>query len=218
MAKSKSYEWAKKEIALANKEDYCGYSNACRKAALKVYKAFCKQNPSIYSAYTIQALFDRLVAHKPLTIITEDNVDWEELPAEAYYSFDGTKHYQSKRYISLFKEVYPDGTVEISDNDRVVIVNANRPSDRWTGSDSVIIDELFPITLPYYPPVDKWQLFVEEFLFDKNEGDFDTKGYLYVITPDGDKIEINKFYKFIADDKFEITKDEYDHRKEYRIK
>jgi hypothetical protein len=48
-----------------------------------------------------------------------------------------------------------------------------------------VVDSLFPITMPYYPYDKKYVVYVH----DIEEG---LRQYLYVITPEGDKVELNK--------------------------
>ena len=57
--------------------------------------------------------------------------------------------------------------------------------------------EMFPITMPYMPgkPI---EVYCEDFLTDKKNGDFDTVGVFYALkTEDGkrEKIEINRFFR-----------------------
>lgn len=86
-----------------------------------------------------------------------------------------------------------------------------------------IIDEMFPITMPYMPgkPI---KVYCEDFLIDKKNGDFDTVGVLYAIkTEDGnqERIEINRFFREPEGDEegswTEISKEEYYERKEAAI-
>lgn len=85
-----------------------------------------------------------------------------------------------------------------------------------TGLVTKIIDELFPITMPYNPGK-AIAVYCEDFLTDKKNGDFDTRGIFYAIKPDGEKIEINRFFKESEDGWNEIDKTEYDERKAVRI-
>ena len=74
---------------------------------------------------------------------------------------------------------------------------------------------MFPITMPYIPgkPID---VYCEDLLTDKKNGDFDIIGVFYALkTENGEqkKIEINRFFRETKDneefDWVEISKDEY---------
>ena len=60
-------------------------------------------------------------------------------------------------------------------------------------------------------------MFCEDFLTDKKNGDFDTVGIFYLIDPDGERVEINRFFKESSLGFSEISKDEYMERKSNRI-
>lgn len=79
------------------------------------------------------------------------------------------------------------------------------------------MSELFPIEMPYIPCDKPYKVYTEDFLTDSKNGDFDTVGILYVITPQGDRIEINRYFKDGESDDIpgyaEIAKEEYLERK-----
>lgn len=91
---------------------------------------------------------------------------------------------------SLFKDVAEDGTVTYSDVNRVQLINKESPDIPFrNGFGTRLIDKMYPITLPYFPADKKFKIIVEEFLTDKNNGDYDTIGYLQLILPDGKVVE-----------------------------
>lgn len=47
---------------------------------------------------------------------------------------------------------------------------------------------------PYWPRSKGYLLHGEDFLIDPANGDFDTLGYFYMTDPDGNKIEINRYF------------------------
>ena len=153
---------------------------------------------------------------QPLTPIEDTDDIWYE----CHRYEDGHKLYQCKRMNSLFKDVYADGTVEYSENGRLYCVNIHNPTYTYSsGLVRRIIDKMFPITMPYIPgkPI---KVYCEDFLTDKNNGDFDTIGVLYALKTENDnqeKIEINRFFRETKDNEerywIEISKDEYMKRK-----
>ena len=157
----------------------------------------------------------RLLNELPLTPITDTEDIWEYSGLNSNSEY---KSYQCKRKFGLFKMVYENGDVEYSDNDRAYAIDI-KTGDSYHSLVCNIIDELFPITMPYYPPVNKYKVYTEEFLaegyYDDN-GDYNTRAILYCVTPDGEKIEINRYYAESVEDNFkmkEITKEEYEQRK-----
>lgn len=132
--------------------------------------------------------------------------------------------YQCKRMSSLFKKIYADGTVKYNDVNSSYCVNVHNPNSTYSsGLVRRIIDEMFPIAMPYMPgkPI---KVYCEDFLTDKKNGDFDTVGVFYALKTENDKqekIEINRFFREPENDEngawVEICKKEYDERKEAAI-
>lgn len=67
--------------------------------------------------------------------------------------------------------------------------------------------------MPYFPESKPFYVYCEEFLTDQNNGDFDTVGILYVVKPDGKRVEINRYFKEDNGIFVEIASDEYEMRK-----
>lgn len=219
-------DWAKREVRIAcekgninmKKEDL-DYKRACYESALKAFKSLYEDGHTGFSIKITQDILVRLLDGKPLTAIEDTDDAWNLCSCPK----DGPELYQHKRMSSLFKHVYSDGTVRYNDVDRSYCVNIHDLNDTYSsGLVSRIIDEMFPITMPYMPgkPI---IVYCEEFLTGKTNGDFDTVGVFYVWkTENGkpEKIEINRFFKDSDDEKVnwtEISKDEYYHLKNRRI-
>ena len=71
--------------------------------------------------------------------------------------------------------------------------------------------------MPYFPTNKKFKVVLESFLTDPQNGDFDTVAFLYIVTPDGKRIDVNAYFKDGEEDMVRITKEEYDERKTRRI-
>lgn len=209
--------WAEKEIELACEQENPEYKNewdygcACYESALKAYNSLMEDGHSGYSIGVTKNILMRLIEGKPLTPI-EDTLDvWNELHWGE--EDDDVKQYQCSRMSSLFKTVYPDGRIVYSDTNRVSTTYVDNPGVWWSsGQARDIIDELFPITMPYWP-VGSYSMYAEDFLVDPANGDFDTVGYLYAINPSGEKIEINRYFGEVDGKFIEIGFDEYCERK-----
>ena len=58
---------------------------------------------------------------------------------------------------------------------------------------------------------------MDDFLVDPKNGDYDTIGYLYFTTPDGRKVELNRYFKEVDGQMVQIEKAEFDERKDKRV-
>lgn len=213
-------EWAENEIRIAlareNENDsFYQYVKACHESALKAYKSLCGDGHSGMSISITRNILDRLIKHQPLTPIE----DTEDVWTEKFWKRedDQNRLYQCNRMTCFWKHVYPDGTIIYSDNERVCGVNMNNPECiYYSGLATRIVDEMYPIAMPYYPPNQPYMVYTEEFLFDKRNGDFDTVHIHYIQTPEGDKVDVNRVFTESELGWKEITPEELDRLKAQR--
>lgn len=216
-----SISWAEREIELLkeqnkpDKEDEFDYVGECCNSALRAYKSLLDDGHSGMSIAVTKEILNRLINDKPLTPIEDTDDMWNKLDF-------GSEHdeYVCKRMHGLFKNVYSDGRVKYNDVNRVVGVNINNPDAVFSSNSTRnIVNELYPITFPYMPPNKPYKVYTEDFLYDKNNGDFDTEGFFYLITPEGKRVEINKFYHYPArGEKRKLTKEKYEQMKANKVK
>jgi hypothetical protein len=224
--------WAEKEIEIACKRerevsgvknDDWDYGCFCYNSALKAYKSLMEDGHSGFSISMTKHILNRLIDGKPLTPIEDTPDVWYDISDISGLNGE-VINYQCKRMSSLFKYVYADGTVKYKDVDRCYCVDINNTEVTYhSGLVQRIIDEMFPITMPYFPgkPI---KVYCKDFLTDRKNGDFDTVGIFYAIKPDGDfdtvgifyaikpdgeKVEINRFFKESEDGWKEIDEAEY---------
>ena len=210
--KSEVEKWAEEEIRLAyNVKNE--YTRACYDSAIRAYKSLMKDDHSGASIHVTQGILNRLIDMKPLIAIEDVPEVWDDI--SMWKSDEGTvEQYQCKRMSSLFKDIYDDGTVKFTDVNRVSCIDIDCPIISWHSHlGDNIVDELFPIEMPYYPTNDPYKLYMEDFLLDPENGDYDTQGFFYLIKPDGERVEINKFYKEQDGEWVEIGVEEYNDRK-----
>ena len=215
-------EWAKREVEIACKKENPNwdgksfdYGCACYQSALKSFLALCEDGHSGMSFSSTKNILIRLMEGNPLTPITdEDFFIGSDMPLESeeYLKERGLKsNLQCPRKSSLFRKETLDGKVSYTDVDRVVFIDEN--GNYWgNGKATKIVDKMFPITMPYISSNQKYKVYGEEFLLDERNirnGDFDHKAYLYVITPEGEKIELDEYYKEVNEEMVKISKDEY---------
>ena len=212
-------EWAEREVALACKKENpkrqpgeWDYGCACYESALKAYKSLMEDEHTGFSFGITKSILIRLLDEKPLTPIEDGPDEWNGVTRNPV---DNSLEFQCKRMSSLFKTVYADGSIKYHDINRTTVTYMNNPTSHWhSGMASRMIDEMFPITMPYNPPSKGYTVYCEEFLVDPAKGDYDTVGYLYAIDPTGEKIELNRYYKEDENHQFvEISDVEYYERK-----
>lgn len=194
------------------------YTCSCYKSALKAYESLCEDGHSGFSFGATRSILIKLLYEIPLTPITDKDFFPEETPdymptkeAPEYLREMGlVSSMQCPRKSSLFRDEHLDGTVTYHDIDRYYCVNVEKPSDTYFTSVPEI-DELFPITMPYMPTKEKYEVYQQTFLSAKGKGDFDTKATLYIITPEGKKVEINHFMTEDENGKWkDISREEYE--------
>ena len=67
--------------------------------------------------------------------------------------------------------------------------------------------------MPSIPEDSPYIVMTETFLSDINNGDYDTKGLVELITPDKEHIPLNEWYKAVGDGWVRISNEEYTERK-----
>ena len=223
-----TYKWAEQECRLACKRenpdfDFDGddfdYGCSCYKSALKAYKSLVEDEHSGMSFSFTRDILERLMRHEPLTPITDDDFKGEDsICSDKNLASRGLKsEIQCPRMSSLFREETIDGEVTYNDLHRACCIDIENPSNVFSSGIDRVVDELFPIKMPYFPEKGNYKVYVQTFLTDKKNGDFDTRGVIYLTTPDGKRIDVNRYYTEKAGKMVEISKDEYDELLEKRI-
>lgn len=221
---SNMLDWAKKEVELACKkenpyikEGEFDYGCAIYKSALKAFESLCDDGHSGLSIEITKHILNRLIDGKPLTPIEDTDDIWRLCIRPKSV----TTTYQCKRMSSLFKHVNEDGSVYYSSTDNFVCVNIHNPNNTYySGLVARIVNEMFPITMPYWPD-EKIKVFCEDFLIDRKNGDFDTVGIFYAIKKNKNneplRIQINRYFREQKEGEkhswIEISKEEYEERK-----
>ena len=186
-------EWAQKEAVMAitreadhaEEEDisFVSYSMWCIESALRAYneafKVLSKDDRSGMSHSITLGVLESLLEHRVLSPITEGNADWEFREGH-WDDLKCIKHYNSRRYWPLSKEILPDGTVKYSDFDRVCFKEVSIDEDGnsideptyWSSDLNRYFDEVIPIKMPYVP--DKYCIHIHEVQAFIESGSYDT--------------------------------------------
>ena len=217
-------EWAEREVnsEIAKCED--GYTVEGLKSALKAYKSLCEDGHSGMSFSITRHFLTKLMNSQPLSPI----VDEDFFSEVAKDSIGQTKEYlkerglksdiQCPRMSSLFREETLEGIVSYHDIDRAYCINVENERNTFSCWLTQIIDEKFPITMPYSPKLSKYKIYVYEFLCDKSNGAYDHQGIQKIVTPEGETIEIDDwFFKEGEDQWIKQTKEEFFRDMETRI-
>lgn len=207
MTRLESY---KKEVELAckrereseNNPNGWSYGCFCYESAFKAFKSLCEDNHDRNSWLITNNILMRMCNGLPLTSIKEEDFKRKD----GYYL-------QCPRMSSLFRYEQQNGKVIYSDKSRYYCFEKNNPEFRFRQEGfEKILDEIFPIVLPYYPTIEKYKICAETHLKNSKNSNCYTRAIWWVITPRGKKVEINRFFTFMETDMkwVEITKDEYD--------
>lgn len=205
--------WAENEVKIACKKENPNwdgktfdYGCACYQSALKAYKFMLDDNHSGFSWQITSNILKRLLDTLPLTPIKdEDFVQDPSMPQSSEEELKDRKlksDIQCPRMPSLFRQEKLDGTVTYNDVERTIFVdtyNKDHPSTWHSGEADKIVDKLFPITMPYYPSTKQYKVYGKSMYVDENGNDktkehpgtFNKTIYEYLITPEGEKIELN---------------------------
>ena len=179
---------------------------------MKAFNSLLEDGHSNFSINITKNILNRLIDQMPLTCIEDTDDVWEYISKNSESSF-----YQCKRMASLFKYVFSDGTVKYKDLDRCRGEDIGNEGVLYhSGLIDRIMDEIRPITMPYYPKGRRIKVTCESFLTDPNNGDFDTVGVLYFIddnSPVPHRLSINRYFKEADGDLVEIDFAEYEKRR-----
>lgn len=212
--------WAENEIKIAIERerkandtapDEWDYGAACYESAYKAFKSLLEDGHSGYSIGVTKYILNRLIDGKPLTPIEDTDDAWNDTRRNK----DVCTQYQCKRMSSLFKYVYDTGYVKYKDIDRVITVDVEedgRESRWYNGFICDIVDEMFPIAFPYMPEDKPYKVYREYFTSDLENGYYDTMWITHLITPNGKKVDIDRYFKESEDSYIEISRAEFEER------
>lgn len=205
--------WAKREVELAKAEDCSDiYGGRCYDSALKAYNSLLEDEHSGYSIMVTKQILNRLIDIKPLTPIEDTPDIWEKCARSDDQGYDT---YQCKRMSSLFKDVYPDGTIRYSDTDRVSYHDRAHDSYWINKRYRDFVDIHYPINMPYYPSDEKFVFECET--YGKEIGSYDIWADLCLRLPGGKVIELDMYWKETEDGDVRISREEFEELKKTRV-
>ncbi len=162
------------------------YELLCYDDAMKALELLCK-DASGYSIGVTMKYLNRMVKCLPMVPIDEKDFG-------LYFERKIIGSHQCPRMSSLFMRIDDERNVTYSDIDRVVTKVISNGSTWSSSFITNIVDKMYPITLPYMPTGQTYVANVEEFLFDKNNGDYDAIHFVSLVNPDGKVEQIDRFF------------------------
>lgn len=197
-------EWAENEIKIAckkeapdRKDGEWDYGCACYESALKAYKSLMDDKHSGFSFGMTKNILIRLLNNQPLTPIEDTDDMWNEV---------GKGVYQCKRMSSLFKHV-DNGKIRYSDNERIIFFDGDISC--YSSFVKTIFNEMFPIVMPYYPSIYRYEVYGRTYFVDENgveidkPGEYNVREIYYYITPERERVEFHK--KYVEDENGEFV-------------
>lgn len=209
--------WAKNEIKLAcNLEeedssmdsDEFDYGKECYMSAYRAFKSLCSDGHSGMSIGFTKSILNSLIDGRPLTPIEDTDDIWTGICDTE----SEPKAFRCGRMSSLFKYVYSDGTIKYTDVGSYCCVDVESGSTYTSWLGRRLVDEMYPVKMPYYPSSKKIRIYCSELLTDHANGDFDTVAMHYLIDTQDNSVDINRYYKEGEPDWIQISKEEYDER------
>ena len=205
-------DWAEREVKIAIAHERKSgegigfeYAKGCYESALKAFRSLCEDEHSGMSFSITADILRRLIKRQPLTPIEDSDEEW----TEAWISDDGIKHYQHKRLSSLFKDVDPEGKASYNDNGAYICIDEETNIPYHGGGAWEVFRNYYKISFPYSPPLEPYKIITREYLTDRKNGDFDTKEYVFIVTPDGKQIPVYRFFKEFNNEWKEIKFEEF---------
>ncbi len=143
-------KWAEKELERIEK-DGDGMQEMINKNILEIVKVFSDQGHSGFSAPYALNIIKRLLAWKPITALTGEDDEWNDITRNG-----DRELYQNNRCSSVFKEILKDGTVITYDIDARIFTRDNGETWFSKGGDRK------KITFPYTVPKEPELIYLEE--------------------------------------------------------
>ena len=198
-------KWADKEIQLfcnefKDEDEKDEYIRACIDAAilsLTVYSVILKDEKT--DSNLTLSIVEQLSKGLPLTPIMNREDDWELLSSDRVPSDENYKKiYRCTRYHKLYRGIKKDDSITYFEMERVKAYDMDHLHGFTGQLFTKVVEELYPITFPYVP-TGTYKVFCDRFFSGERKDGQDT---LYntmciraVMTPDGERTSIMKFYK-----------------------
>lgn len=141
------YDFAERELDAIGMNDGDEMNGAMRKHILHIINEFSKEGHSGFSAGYAISLLSKLLKYEPLTPLTGEDWEWNEISEEMSGSNNGTL-YQNARCSHVFKD---DGGAYDIDGKVFYDWYTDEETGEKRKSHFTSIDSRVPVTFPYTP-------------------------------------------------------------------
>lgn len=166
--------------------------------------------------YYTKRLLINLLEDKPLTEITDEDFFIDDVPYDREWLMSQglRSRIECPRYYPLTRCETLEGEIYYTDVERYECFCAECPEGNFKFSflREEVLDKLFPIKMPYFPPEKPYRLEISEATSkEPNWSDigFDLVALWNIHTPGGETIPINRFWRHGNNGMFEISYDEW---------
>ena len=173
------------------------YIVMCYKSALGAYKELEKAGHSGMSWNITKNILIDLMNNIPLSPIIDEDFGIKIQDKEDIYTPEWLlkkrglrSHIQCPRMSSLFRSEHLDGVITYTDVDRIVCYEKDSDIPFSCGLGSRIVDEMFPITMPYKPERAKFVVEMETF----DDVDKSLTQIISITTPEPRMIPIDRYF------------------------
>lgn len=164
------------------KQKHCSFEGRCADTALKAYMLIKESGHSDLGSGIVVDLLTRMLNDLPITPITDEDFPYSivMIGGDEYLRDHNLKcSIPCRRMDSIYKEETIDGKVSYTDTNRFVCYDEKDPKFAYTcNTGERVVDKMFPITMPYYPPTKKYVVM------------FRGSKPIWVKTPEGEKVMV----------------------------
>lgn len=188
------------QLALARYKHDDIYDGFCYDSALGAYAAVLQGNHSGCSWSITHNILDRMMGELTLVPIHEED----------FVDVLGKEPVTTPRQSGIYKRLKHDGSITYTDYKRVVGVDLDTGRHFASSLIREVVDEMFPINLPYYTPGTPYCVYVRTYCdkgFPNDHHDFNREWLSHVVTPSGEYLPINRTWVHESDTLIEITDD-----------
>lgn len=169
-------------------------------SALGAYAAVLQDNHSGSSWEITHSVVNRMLSELALTPVRDED----------FVSLDDEEPATTSRQYGLFKRLELDGSVTYTDIHRVEGVYLDTGEHFTSGLVRAVVDEMFPIKLPYYAPGTPYRVYVRTYCdkgFPNDHHDFNREWLSHVVTPSGECVTIDRTWVHGLGGLTEVTDD-----------
>lgn len=181
----------------------------CYDAALEAFESLLQPRPMYLDMDTTKNILNRLLNYKPLSPIEDIDDEWEDAVVIRESSGKQQVRYIHKRMESLYKYINANGSVGFIDLSQFQFVSLDSSALYPCDFLREVVGKMYPISMPYTPMDGPITVYVQQFLVDQRNKDFDTMMILYVVKPDGVRYDVNRYFRKGKGPWFEIGSNEY---------